>query len=405
MIEVKGKYATAKIFTDNVDNGAIEQIKQLCSQEFAKGSKIRVMPDVHKGAGCVIGFTADLGDKVIPNIVGVDIGCGMLTVKLGNVDIDFDKLDNTIRKNVPSGKNIHNKKVESFDLIEDLKFIEHLKYKQRIHKSIGTLGGGNHFIEINIDKDNNKYLVIHTGSRNLGTQVADYYQNKAINLAKGHKQFLVKKQEIIKRYKETNRASEIQETLLRMDEEFANKKPDYPEELCFLTGDERQQYLHDMNICQQYANKNRETIANIILSKMFNTTIDNYQYFQTIHNYINFDDNIIRKGSISAKLNERVLIPINMRDGSILAIGKGNDDWNNSAPHGAGRVLSRMQAKKTLCLDEFNETMKDVYTTSVSEHTLDEAPMAYKPMEDIVKHIKDTVEIVDHLKPVYNFKA
>ena len=371
------------------------------------------MPDVHAGKGCVIGFTADLGDKVIPNIVGVDIGCGMLCVELGNIELNLELLDKVINEVIPSGRNIREQKLMDFEKINELYCLRELKETKKFNRAIGTLGGGNHFIEIDVDDEGNKYLVIHTGSRNMGKQVADYYQNLAIELCSGKEEMYQRKEEIIKTYKEDGRKSEIQNALKDLIKEYQEKKPNLPNDLCFLEGKYRDMYLHDMRICQEYASLNRLHIAKEILMDYFKLTyvpeidfppvMDNR--FETIHNYISFEDNIVRKGAISAKEGEKVLIPINMRDGSIIAIGKGNEDWNKSAPHGAGRIMSRNKAKEVFKLDEFKKSMEGIYTTSVVEETIDEAPFVYKPMQEIIDNIKDTVEIQKIIKPIYNFKA
>jgi RNA-splicing ligase RtcB len=405
MIELKGKYTTAKVFTDNIDQETISQIINLCNQDFAKESKIRIMPDTHAGKGCVIGFTADLGDKVIPNLIGVDIGCGMLTIELGKIKPDLQALDNVIRKYIPSGRDIHEGRILKFPELQDLHCFRELKDTKRIEKSIGTLGGGNHFIELNQDDEDNIYLVIHSGSRNLGKQVAEYYQNIAIELRSGREEYYIEKERIIKEYKEQGRRQEIQFALKKLETQFKNIQPDYPKELCFLEGIWRERYLHDMEICQEYASLNRQTMANLILGVYFGAKIVDFDHFETIHNYINFKDNIIRKGSISAYKDEKVLIPINMRDGSILAIGKGNPDWNYSAPHGAGRLMSRSKAKQNISIDDYQKSMQGIFTTSVNLSTLDEAPMAYKPMDEIINNIGDTVNILKVIKPIYNFKA
>lgn len=405
-----------KIFTKNIEDEAVNQINELLEQEAFKDCKVRIMPDVHAGKGCVIGFTADLRDKIIPNIVGVDIGCGMLCVELGKIELDLKKLDKVINEVIPAGRNIREHKLVDFKEINNLYCLRELKDTKKFNRAIGTLGGGNHFIEIDVDDEDNKYLVIHTGSRNLGKQVAEYYQNLAIQLCSGKKEMLLKKEEIIKTYKEQGRKSEIQQAIKDLEKEYKNNKPDLPKYLCYLTGKYREMYLHDMKICQQYASINRFYIAREILENYFNfckltlmfITYDdliNRRSFETIHNYISFNDNIVRKGAISARKGERVLIPINMRDGSIIAVGKGNEDWNNSAPHGAGRIMSRMKAKETFNIDEFKESMKDVYSTSVVEETIDEAPFVYKPMQEIIDNIKDTVEIERIIRPIYNFKA
>ena len=335
-----------KIYTDDIEQEAIEQIDLLLEQEPFKDCKVRIMPDVHAGKGCVIGFTADLGDKVIPNIVGVDIGCGMLCVELGKVELDLEKLDKVINENIPAGRNIREEKLMNFDKINDLYCLRELKETKKFNRAIGTLGGGNHFIEVDVDEEGNKYLVIHTGSRNLGKQVADYYQNLAIELCSGKEEMFKRKEEIIKTYKEQGRKSEIQKALKELEAEYKQNKPELPNELCYLTGKYREMYLHDMEICQLYASLNRLQIAKMILTNYFELTYIPEIYppimsdsFETIHNYISFKDNIVRKGAIRANEGERVIIPINMRDGSIIAVGKGNEDWNNSAPHGAGRIM------------------------------------------------------------------
>lgn len=404
-MELQGKYNIAKVFTDNLEEGAKEQIIELLNQDFIKDSKVRIMPDVHQGMGCVIGFTACMGDKVIPNIVGVDLGCGMITVELGNIDIDLPKLDDIIHKRVPSGKSTHNERKFKFDKLNNLYCFRDLKDTKRIERSIGTLGGGNHFIEIAVDSKNSKYLVIHSGSRNLGKQVAEIYQRLAIDLCSGKEDYFIKRDEIITGYKAEGKRKEIKKVLEELKKEYDNLQPSYPKALCYLTGEYREKYLHDMKICQEYASLNREMMADIILQSLFEKGLHEFTYFETIHNYINFKDNIIRKGAISAYEGEKVLIPINMRDGSIIAIGKGNPEWNYSAPHGAGRLMSRNVAKESVNLDDFKKSMEGIYSTSVNEYTLDESPFAYKPIEEILNNIGETVEIVDIIKPIYNFKA
>lgn len=405
MKTIKGTYATAKVFTDTIDDNAVTQIELLCSQEFCKDAKIRIMPDAHAGVGSVIGFTANLSDLVIPNIVGVDIGCGMLTVELKNQDIDLERLDQIIRKNVPSGTSVHAGRIVRFNDLQKLKCYRELKDAKRIERSLGTLGGGNHFIELDIDDDQNKYLVIHTGSRNLGHQVAKYYQNLAYELMAGKDELLKKQNEIIVSYKAQGRKAEIQDAIKELRHKFQFKDVNIPKELCYLKDEYRDMYLHDMKICQEYATLNRQTIANIILKELLNKDINNFSYFETIHNYIDLDKNIMRKGAVSAKKNEKILIPINMRDGSLICIGKGNDEWNQSAPHGAGRLYSRQKAKELFSLDEFEDQMNGIYSTSINESTLDECPMAYKSLDDIMNNIHDTAEIVRIIKPIYNFKA
>lgn len=407
------KEKNLKIFTKNIEEKAIKQIDELLEQKTFENCKVRIMPDVHSGKGCVIGFTADLGDKVIPNIVGVDIGCGMLAVELGNIELDLEKLDNVINEYVPAGRNIREQKLMEFKKINELYCLRELKDTKKFNRGIGTLGGGNHFIEIDVDDENNKYLVIHTGSRNMGKQVADYYQNLAIELCSGKEEMYKKKEKIIKNYKEQGKKLEIQQALNKLEKEYKNNKTNLPNDLCYLQGKHREMYLHDMKICQEYASLNRLQIAKEILMNYFQLTyVPKIDYppimnnrFETIHNYISFEDNIVRKGAISAKKGEKVLIPINMRDGSIIAAGKGNKDWNQSAPHGAGRIMSRMKAKKTFELEKFKKAMEGIYTTSVVEETIDEAPFVYKSMQEIIENIQDTVEIKKIIKPIYNFKA
>ncbi len=405
MKTITGKYSSAIVYTDVIEDTAEEQIKLLCDQPFAQGSRIRIMPDVHAGKGCVIGFTADLGDMVIPNIVGVDIGCGMYTVELGKIDIDYEKLDGAIRKNVPSGRNVHEGRIVRFPELLDLKCYRNLKDARRLERSIGTLGGGNHFIEADRDDDGNKYLVIHTGSRNLGTQVAEYYQSLAYELMCGKDKLFEQQNEIIERYKAEGRRSEIQSAIKALHRDFQAQECDTPRELCYLTGEYREMYLHDMRICQEFASLNRVTIAQIILGEAFGMQLSDCPHFETIHNYIDMESNIVRKGAVSAKKGEKLLIPINMRDGSLICVGKGDPEWNCSAPHGAGRLFSRGTAKEKFTLDEFQNSMEGIFSTSVHLSTIDECPMAYKSMEDIVDNITPTAEIIRVIKPVYNFKA
>lgn len=292
-----------------------------------------------------------------------------------------------------------------FDKFNDLYCFRDLKDTKRIERSIGTLGGGNHFIEVGVDSKNNKYLVIHSGSRNLGKQVAEIYQRLAIDLCSGKGDYFIKREEIIASYKAEGRRKEIKKVLEELKKEYDELKPKYPKSLCYLTGEYREKYLHDMKICQEYASLNREMMADIILNNLFGKGLNEFTYFETIHNYINFKDNIIRKGAISAYEGEKILIPMNMRDGSIIAVGKGNADWNYSAPHGAGRLMSRNVAKEAITMDKFKKSMEGIYSTSINEHTLDESPFAYKPMEEIVNNIAETAEIVNIIKPIYNFKA
>lgn len=398
MLDIKGKVNTAVCYAKVVELEAIEQIQRMCDYEFTAGSKIRIMPDVHAGKGCTIGTTMTVVDKVVPNVVGVDIGCGMYTVNLGKTDIDFQKLDEAAHF-IPSGKHVWDGRIERFDL-QRLRCYRFLKKTKWLERSLGTLGGGNHFIEIDEAGDGTKYLVIHTGSRNLGKQVAEIYQQLAIDLAKGKEAYFEKKDEIIRTYKEQGRRNEIQKALEEIY--WKSKEPEIPEDLCYLYGRYFDDYMHDVEICQQFALKNREKIAEILLEHI---GIAGKDAFHTIHNYIDIDEKILRKGAIAAHEGEKVLIPINMRDGSVLAIGKGNPDWNFSAPHGAGRIMSRTQAFKELDMDEYKREMQGIYTTSVNKDTLDEAPMAYKSLEDIIDVIADSVDIIEIMKPIYNFKA
>lgn len=402
---IQGKYNEAVVYTDIIEEGAVEQIKELCDIEAFKDSKIRIMPDVHVGKGCVIGFTADLGEKVIPNIVGVDIGCGMLTVKLGKVDIDLQQLDIFINKQIPNGKSVNqHKQVDFMPVLEKLKLLKDARQDlKRWNRAIGSLGGGNHFIEVNIDDEGNKYLVIHSGSRNLGHVVATHYQNQAIEYHSGfNNEYLKKKQELIQKYKSEGRRKEIQDAIAELRKSYFIDKL-LPDAMCYLEGSRRDDYLHDMSICQRFAELNRETIAKRILDFLFENS--DFEMFHTTHNYIDFDDNIVRKGAIKASKGTDVLIPINMRDGSILAVGKGNDDWNYSAPHGAGRLMSRTKAFDSIDFSEFVEEMKGVYSTSVTQKTIDESPMAYKSIDEIISNIGESVEIIGVLKPIYNFKS
>ncbi len=400
MLEIKGKVNTAICYASVIEEEAIEQIRRMCDYEFTAGSKVRIMPDVHAGKGCTIGTTMTVIDKAVPNVVGVDIGCGMYTVNLGNIEIDFEKLDEACHF-IPSGKNVWQGRQEHFDLQQFCCFRE-LKDSKRLEKSLGTLGGGNHFIEVDKAADGTKYLVIHTGSRNLGKQVAEIYQKLAVDLNRGMEDYFKQRDEIIRTYKEQGRRSEIQAALKEIAWKKTTGPASIPEDLCYLYGSYFENYLADVEICQQFAKRNRELIAEIILTRCGFTAID---AFHTIHNYIDTDEMILRKGAIAAHKGEKVLIPINMRDGSVLAVGKGNPEWNYSAPHGAGRVMSRAGARATLSLEEYKKEMEGIYTTSVNEETLDEAPMAYKSLSDIIDVIGESVEVIEVLKPIYNFKA
>ena len=398
MFEIKGKVNTAICYARVVEDEAIEQIRRMCDYEFTAGSRIRIMPDVHAGKGCTIGTTMTVTDKAVPNIVGVDIGCGMYTVDIGKADIDFEKLDAAAHF-IPSGMNVWEGRQERFDL-QALRCYRSLKDARRLERSLGTLGGGNHFIEVDMAADGTKYLVIHSGSRNLGKQVASIYQQLAVDLNKGKETYFKERDEIIRTYKAQGRRQEIQAALEAIS--WNQLQATMPEDLCYLYGQYLEDYLHDVVICQHFARRNREKMAEILLDS---AGMAGGEAFHTIHNYIDTDEMILRKGAIAAHNGEKVLIPINMRDGSVLAIGKGNQEWNFSAPHGAGRLMSRKAAKEKLDLDEYKQEMKGVYTTSVNEDTLDEAPMAYKSLADIIDVIRESVKVIDIMKPIYNFKA
>jgi len=394
MIEIEGKYNTAKVFTDNIESEAIAQIVELCNQEFVKDSVIRIMPDAHAGAGCTIGTTMTISDKIVPNLVGVDIGCGMETIKLKQREIDFEKLDNVIYNYIPSGFDIRKKQHKYAENVDfnSLACKNHVNL-ERARLSIGTLGGGNHFIEVNKDNNGSLYLIIHSGSRHLGKQVAEYYQELAYKELTDAGRM---KAEIIKKLKAEGREKEIPDEIQKIRPVKISKQ------LAYVHGESYNNYLHDMKIVQQYAVYNRKAIVDEIINRM---GLETEEQFTTIHNYIDLDSMILRKGAISARNGERVLIPVNMRDGSLICIGRGNKDWNYSAPHGAGRLMSRRKAKETISLEEFKKSMEGIYTTTVGRSTLDECALAYKPMDEIISNIQDTVEIVDIIKPVYNFKA
>lgn len=394
MIEVQGKYNSARIFTDNVEQTALSQIIELCNQEFVKDSQIRIMPDTHAGAGCTIGTTMTIQDKIVPNLVGVDIGCGMevAIINKRKDEINFDQLDETIRKFVPSGFSIRSGRHALSKQVpwRDVRAPFNL---DRAQKSIGTLGGGNHFIEIDEDEHGFIYIVIHSGSRNLGKQIAEFYQKRAYDELMSVKD---EQAHLIATLKEQGRQNEIHEALRGI------KKPKFKKELAWLEGQGFKDYMNDMKIAQQYAMFNRKAMVQEIVSRMNWEILDE---FTTIHNYIDMDNMILRKGAISAQKGERVIIPINMRDGSIIAFGKGNADWNYSGPHGAGRIMSRSKAKEKLNLADFTKTMQGIWTTSVGQSTIDEAPMVYKPIDEIVANVQESVDITRIIKPVYNFKA
>ncbi|MBR3665962.1 MAG: RtcB family protein [Ruminococcus sp.] len=398
MIILNGKYNSAKVFTDNIEQDAIAQIIAFCSQPMSEGAQIRIMPDVHAGSGCTIGTTMTITDKVIPNLVGVDIGCGMETVRLKEKHIELQKLDKLIYEKIPSGFAIREKPHrygEKIDLTE-LYCYKHID-PLRAEKSIGTLGGGNHFIEADKGEDGSIYIVIHSGSRHLGVETAKFYQNEAYRRL--NKSSDKEAAELIARLKAEGREKQIQSELKKL----ANTKTtDVPKHLAYCEGELFEQYVHDMKIVQKFAMLNRQAMMDEIIKGMH---LHVEEQFTTIHNYIDTDTMILRKGAVSAQAGEKLLIPINMRDGSLICTGKGNEDWNCSAPHGAGRLMSRSQAKQSFTVSEFKKQMAGIYTTSVNAQTLDECPMAYKSMEDIVDNIGDTVEINEVITPIYNFKA
>ena len=400
MIEIIGRFNTAKCFATTLDDGAREQIKAVCDTEAFSSSRIRIMPDVHEGKGCTIGTTMTITDKIVPSMVGVDIGCGVFTVYLGQIDVDFEKVDEAVRF-IPCGRYVWDRREEIFDLTQ-LYCYGYLKNTKRLERSLGTLGGGNHFIEIDEDENGGKYLVIHSGSRNLGKQVAEFYQQTAVDLNVGKDEYLRQREEIIRTYKEQGRKTEIQATIKALEKEFKEKEPTLPRDLCFLYDSFMYDYLCDVDICQKFAERNREKMAEIILERCGWTALET---FQTIHNYIDVNEMILRKGAVSAKKGEKLLIPINMRDGSLICIGKGKTDWNCSAPHGAGRLMSRSAAFERLTMAEYEAEMAGIYSTCVLPETLDESPMAYKSIDEIVKNIEPTAEIRRRIKPIYNFKA
>lgn len=433
MFEVEGKYNKAKVFASTIENECISQIMDLCNQEWLTGCQIAIMPDTHAGKGCTIGTTIQLKDKVCPSLVGVDLGCGMLVIEIPQeLNLDLPAIDDFINKHIPNGFNVNeNILYKSYEFkIENLKCFSYLKEIEYLKKSIGSLGGGNHFIEINEDLKGKHYLVIHTGSRNLGKQVAEYYQDIADECCNQHrKTFQEERIQLIQKLKLEGRQKEIQDKLKNFDKNYQSEKK-IPHDLCFLEGQNAQDYLHDAKLCAVFASLNRKYIAHKIMEFILENNglkdsaywIDEYQHhlfefgydnaekdirtygFETIHNYID-DDNILRKGAISAQDEEKVIIPINMRDGSIIGIGKGNKEYNFSGPHGAGRLMSRSAAKEMVDLKDFKETMKGIYSSSVCQSTVDESPMVYKSIDEIIDNLQNSVELIDIIKPIYNFKA
>lgn len=397
MIELRGKYGEAKVFTDVVDQESISQVINLLNQPYVEGSRVRMMPDIHAGAGCTIGTTMTITDKICPNLVGVDIGCGMETIRIKETHIELQQLDKLIRQEIPSGFAIRTKPhryAKQIDL-EALYCAKHVDLL-RAEKSIGTLGGGNHFIEANKDDEGNIYIVVHSGSRHLGLQIANYYQNAGFKALTSYKPEEI--EAAIVKLKAEGRQSEIQKTL----QEMKSKHSYIPKPLAYVEGELLEQYLHDMKIAQEFAMLNRKAMIDVIVKGL---GVHVVEQFTTVHNYIDTENKILRKGAVSAQAGEVLLIPINMRDGSLICVGKGNEDWNCSAPHGAGRLMSRSAAKESFTVSEFKKQMEGIYTTSVGRSTLDECPMAYKRIEDIVDNIDPTVEIKAIIKPIYNFKA
>ena len=398
MIEIQGKFNTAKIFTDVVDNASIAQVQELCNQAFTAGSRIRLMPDIHAGKGCTIGTTMTITDKVVPNLTGVDIGCGMETTRIRESHMELQKLDKLIYEKIPSGFSIRDRAHRYLSQIDlnELCCAKHVDLL-RAEKSIGTLGGGNHFIEVDKDDEGNLYIVVHSGSRHLGVEVASYYQEAGYKVLNRTDDASI--EAIIAQMKAEGREKEIQKTLKKLKN---LKQTGIPKALAYVSGELFEQYLHDMKIVQHFAMLNRQAMVDEIVCGL---GLHVEEQFTTVHNYIDTESMILRKGAVSARSGEKLLIPINMRDGSLICVGKGNEDWNFSAPHGAGRLMSRAEAKRRFDITGFRQEMDGIYTTSVNESTLDECPMAYKGMDDILSNIGPTVDVVKIIKPIYNFKA
>jgi RNA-splicing ligase RtcB len=398
MVLIEGKYNTAICYTPEMEPVSAGQVKAVCDQEAFAASKIRIMPDVHAGMGCTIGTTMTITDKVVPGMVGVDIGCGMETVKLAEREIDFDKLDALIRREIPCGREIRDAHHPLNDQI-DLQQLRCSPYVglPRARRSIGTLGGGNHFIEVDRGEDGSLYLVVHSGSRHLGKQVCEYYQDQGRMALWGGARYQI--DELIARLKSEGRFQEIDPEVKQLKKEH---KLSIPKELAYVEGKLFEDYIHDMRITQRFAMLNRKAMTDVIVRGMGLTVVEE---FTTIHNYIDTEAMILRKGAVSAKAGEKLLIPINMRDGSLICIGKGNEEWNCSAPHGAGRLMSRKAAFASLSMEEYKSEMEGIYSTCVVKDTLDESPMAYKTMDEIVSQIGPTAEIAERILPIYNFKA
>ena len=400
MMEIRGKYNAAICYTDILEETARLQIKDLCDQRLFAGSQIRIMPDVHAGTGCTIGTAMTITDKVVPSFVGVDIGCGMETVKVAEKEIDFAKLDRVIRSQIPSGENVRKAPhpLSAKVNLHELSCLPSINL-ERVMLSMGTLGGGNHFIEFDRDNEGFLYLIVHSGSRYLGVQTASYYRKlgwKTMNTISKEARW-----ELIEQYKAEGHQQDIEKGLRELKNGFIASS-DIPERFAYVEGQNFKDYIHDMRIVQQYAALNRRAITQTILDAMGLTEIN---CFTTVHNYIDTENMILRKGAVSAQQGEQLLIPINMRDGALICVGKGNPEWNCSAPHGAGRILSRTAALNTLTIEEFRQEMKGIYTTCVTQSTLDESPMAYKDLDDILSQIGPTAKLVNQIKPVYNFKA
>lgn len=404
MKEVKGIYNTAKVFTDTVDETSLKQIALLCDQEFTEGAKIRLMPDVHAGAGCTIGTTMTIKDKIVPNLVGVDIGCGMETLVIkadSEISQNFNpaRLDSCIRHCIPSGFDVNKVPHKYADLVE-WDSVKGQYSRKKAQLSMGTLGGGNHFIEADRDDEGNLYIVVHSGSRHAGLEIANYYQQEAWKQMNGNQKADV--EALIRRLKVEERFSEIQSEVEELKSQILTT---VPPDLAYVSGYLFDDYINDMRIMQKFAALNRKAMIDVISVGLRIGPNDIKEQFTTIHNYIDTENMILRKGAVSAQSGEKLLIPINMRDGSLVCVGKGNEDWNCSAPHGAGRLISRAKARKELDLEEFKSEMAGIYSTTVSLETIDEAPMAYKTMDDIVANITPTADIVKIIKPIYNFKA
>lgn len=409
-VVVLGAHGEAAVYASLIEDAALEQIKALCDASFVEGERIAIMPDAHAGKGCVIGYTQTIdGGRVCPSLVGVDISCGVSCTVLGKVDIDFARFDEVVRREVPAGMNVHESRIARFPLLQELKCFRVLKDTKRIERSIGTLGGGNHFIELDRDEEGCVYLLIHTGSRNLGKQIAEYYQDKADQIVNHDMaSYYAKRDEIIASYKTEGRRGEIQDALEKLKAEYKRKKLDVVDkDLAWLEGKDMEDYLHDARIAHEYACLNRRLITERIIRGYFgnDSGLDDHEHFESVHNYIDMEDRMIRKGAIRAHKGERLIIPISMKDGALICTGRGNPDYNMSAPHGAGRRMSRKAADETLTLDQFRNEMDGIWSSCVCQETIDESPMAYKGLDDILPMLEATCEVVRHIRPIYSFKA